>query len=148
MLVIPEENSQYWYPVIMPGGLLIKSHFLCSLSDTVQDGWILCLGSAHISCPLLHQWRSREPIFFYPYTQRWALGRATFLVSTLLRLRVVRSSGIGTSALILQDRNYNALRKAIDYDFLELGNSIVYLDSLLSSVGEVAQQNHHDLDLS
>lgn len=51
-------------------------------------------------------------------------------------------------ALILQDKNYNALKGGvINNDLLELGKFIAHLEVSLSSLTEVALQNRHSLDV-
>lgn len=51
-------------------------------------------------------------------------GTAAVVLTTLLGIGTAAATGVGTSALVLQDQNYRALQRAIDLDVQTLEKSI------------------------
>lgn len=77
-----------------------------------------------------------------------AIGAATVLLCSLLRLGLAGATGIEASALILQDKNDKALQSAINLNLAHVEDSIGQLERSLDSLAEIALQNRRSLDLS
>jgi hypothetical protein len=76
-----------------------------------------------------------------------AIGAAAILLSSLVGLGIAGATGVGTSALIFQDKNYRALQVAISSDLKNPEQSITKLEESLNSLAEVTLQNRRGLDL-
>lgn len=84
---------------------------------------------------------------------------AAILLSSLAGLGIARATGVGTSALILQDKNYKilqtafqdqnykTLQTAINTDLKNLEQTITQLEESLNSLAEITLQNRRGLDL-
>lgn len=62
------------------------------------------------------------------------------LLGSLLGIELARAASVGASALILQDKNYKALRRAMDAVIQKSKKSILALQDSLSSLAEVVLQ--------
>lgn len=132
-----------WYPLVMPGRPVHQVSPLFTLRYCTKWGNSVYLFSSHLgfsTIPMKKYRGSCLPPLWSRYI--WAGGIATVLVSTLLKLGVAGSARLETPALILQDKNYNALKgvRALTNDLLELGKFIANLEIFLSSLTEVALQ--------
>lgn len=72
-------------------------------------------------------------------TKRAAAG------AMLLGFRLLGATGMGTSALILQDQNYKDLRLTIEADLKDIESSMTKLEESLTSLTGVALQNRRGL---
>lgn len=76
-----------------------------------------------------------------------AIGTTPVVLTTLLGIRTATATGLGVSALILQDQNYRSLQWAIDVDIQALEKSVWHLEDSLSSLAELVLQNRRKLGL-
>lgn len=83
----------------------------------------------------------------HPSKAKRAAGAATLLLSSLMGFGFLGASGIGTSALILQDQNYINLRLAIEADLKDVESSITKLEESLTFLAKVTLQNKRGLDI-
>ena len=63
------------------------------------------------------------------------------LLGSLLDIGLARAANVGASVLILQDKDYKALRMVIDTDIQEMKKSITVLQDPLPSLAEVILQS-------
>jgi hypothetical protein len=74
------------------------------------------------------------------------MATPTVLPGSFLGVGLAGAASVGVSVLVTEDKNYKALRMAIDADIQETGKSITALQGALSSLAEAVLQNRRGLD--
>lgn len=77
-----------------------------------------------------------------------AIGATAVLLFSLVGLGIAREMGMGTSALILQDRNYQAFQLATTLDLRNIKQFILKLETSLDSLAEFVLPSQRSLTSS
>ena len=113
------------------------------LLKTSQDLCVL----VHLISQLNYYSEELQPRLETPGQYKVKREPITALTLTVLLGLGAIGTGSGISALMLQDKQYNQLRAAVDEDIEQLKKSISHLQESLSFLAEVVLQKRRGLDL-